>query len=250
MPSVSAVIPVMNEMKNISPIIRRLEQIPEICRPREVIFVDGQSTDGTLDEIERESLGHSFNIRVIEQVKKDGLVGAEILGAKEASSDYVVILDGDMQHPPEFIKDLWEHTDNADVIIASRYMENGTVDRDALRGIISRGAVTLAHILIPVSRRVMDPISGFFMARKDLFDHLKFMNGGYETLLFVLAWNPGVRTAEVPYRFNSRKSGESKVVDKTGKFLFNFIRQSLYCRKVCAKLEYFEKVMGAPHSIK
>lgn len=250
MPSVTAVIPVMNEMKNISPLIGRLELIPKNCRPREVIFVDGQSTDGTLGEIEKESLGHSFTVRVVKQTEKDGLVGAEVMGAKEASSDFVVILDGDMQHPPEFIKDMWEQTGNADVIIASRYMESGIAERDPLRGIISRGAVILAHLLIPASRRVMDPISGFFMAKRELFDHLVFLDGGYETLLFVLAWNPGVRTIEVPYRFKSRNSGKSKVVDKTGRFVLNFVRQSLYCRKVSASIAYFEKIVRPPHSIK
>lgn len=250
MSSISAVIPVMNERSNISAILGRLALMPENCRPAEVIFVDGQSTDGTLEEIEKERPLYSFSVRVVMQTEKDGLVGAELLGAREATSDYVVILDGDMQHPPEIIKDMWENAANADIIVASRYAEGGTAYRAPFRGVISRGAVTLAHILIPASRKVMDPISGFFMARKYLLDHVEFMKGGYETLLFVLAENPGASTAEVPYRFTERKSGESKIVDRTGKFLVNFIRQSFYCRKASANTALFTEKVPSPQTIK
>lgn len=250
MPSVSAVIPVMNESNNIRPILRKLDLIPEKCGLREVIFVDGQSTDETLEEIEREKSLHRFSVGVIMQKERDGLVGAELLGARGASSDYVVILDGDMQHPPEVIEDMWKQAGKTDIIVASRYTEGGMADRDPFRGIISRGAVTLAHMMIPASRRMKDPISGFFMARKYLFDRVAFIRGGYETLLFLLAWNPGASTVEVPYRFAERESGESKIVDRTGKFLVNFMRQSFYCRRASASITYVKKKVDSAQSVK
>ncbi len=250
MPSISVVIPVINEGANISPILRRLDLISKKCGLREVIFVDGQSTDETLDEIGKEQSLHGFTIEVIDQKERDGLVGAEMLGARAASSDYVAILDGDMQHPPELLVDMWEKAGNADLIVASRYMKGGTAERDPFRGVISRGAVALAHMLIPASRRLKDPISGFFMARRYLFDRVSFMKGGYETLLFVLASNPKVSTIEVPYRFAERKTGESKIVDRTGRFIVNFVRQSFYCRKASAEIAYFRKEPNAPQTVK
>lgn len=250
MPSISAVIPVVNERDNISPILKRLDLLPEKCNLKEIIFVDGQSKDGTIEEIEKEKSLHGFTVRVKVQREKDGIVGAELLGAREASSDFVVILDGDMQHPPEIIEAMWEQAENADIIVASRYIRGGITDREPFRGVISRGAVALAHLIIPTSRKVMDPISGFFMARRYLFDHVRFIRSGYETLLFVLAWNPEASIAEVPYRFTERKSGESKIVDKTGKFIINFAKQSLYCRRVSANIAYFKGKVRTPQTVK
>lgn len=248
MSTVSAIIPVMNECGNVSPILRRLDLIAGKCNLKEVIFVDGQSTDGTMEEIEKERSVHSFNVRAIMQEKRDGLVGAEILGARKATSDYVVILDGDMQHPPEIIADMWKRTGDTDIIVGSRYTEGGIVDRKPFRGVISRGAVALAHLLIPASRGLKDPISGFFMARKYLFDHISFISGGYETLLFILAWNPDASTSEVPYKFCERESGMSKIVDKTGRFLVNFVKQSFYCRKASAVSARLASKVGEPES--
>lgn len=250
MPNISVVIPVLNEKYNVFPILSKLDSISNGCNLEEVIFVDGQSTDGTLDEINRVSSGHRFIVRTIIQKEKDGLVAGEVLGAREASAEYVVMLDGDMQHPPELIRDMLENSEGADIIVASRYTKGGTAERLPLRGIISRIAVTLAHILIPASRKILDPTSGFFMARKYLFDNLEFIKMGYETLLFILAWHPEAIAKEVPYAFIERRSGKSKIVDRTGRFILNFIKQSIYCRKVSTKSIYYEKEVQTQETIR
>lgn len=243
MHSISVVVPVLNERENVCPpLLRRIDSVAKDAPVVEVIFVDGGSTDGTIEEIERQSGRHLFSVRTVMQRARLGLVHAELLGgAREArGGEYVTILDGDLQHPPEYIVDMSRYLGAYDVIVASRYVKGGGARRDPVRGgIISRTAVLICHTILPVSKRIRDPISGFFTARREMFAGIDFMPGSYETLLYVLAYNPLCTVKEVPYTFVEReRGGSSKIVGRGGlSFVKNYMGgQNLFLRKASRRI--------------
>ncbi|GGM66576.1 hypothetical protein GCM10007108_00960 [Thermogymnomonas acidicola] len=236
MHSISVVVPVLNERENVCPLLRRIDSVAKDAPVVEVIFVDGGSTDGTIEEIERQSGRHLFSVRTVMQRARLGLVHAELLGAREARGEYVTILDGDLQHPPEYIVDMSRYLGAYDVIVASRYVKGGGARRDPVRGIISRTAVLICHTILPVSKRIRDPISGFFTARREMFAGIDFMPGSYETLLYVLAYNPLCTVKEVPYTFVERERGSSKIVGRGLSFVKNYMGQNLFLRKASRRI--------------
>jgi len=97
-PSVSIIIPCRNEQGNILPAVKRL---PEICNDIEIIFVEGHSSDGTKDEIERVIRLHpEYNIKLLIQ-EGNGKGDAVRKGFQEAGGEVLMILDADLTVPPE-----------------------------------------------------------------------------------------------------------------------------------------------------
>jgi len=205
------VIPTYNEAQNVKELIPRIESSLKGL-PHEIIIVDDGSPDGTADVAE--SLGRRYgNIRVLRRPKKMGLASAIADGLKIAKGEIVAIMDADLQHPPELLsKMLRTIRVGYDLVIASRYVGGGRVEGwSPLRRLISRGATILAHLLLPETRGIRDPLSGYFMVRRNAIEGIELSLIGYKLLLEVLVKRKGIRIVEVPYTFRPRKRGESKL---------------------------------------
>jgi len=212
-PNVSIIIPTYNERDNLPVLIKRIDNsLNSAGYTYEVIVVDDSSPDGTA-EIAKE-LSLTYPIKVIVREGKRGLSSAVLEGLNHSSSEFVVVMDADLQHPPEVIPSLLSKAleEGCDIVIASRYIKGGSVGEWSLiRKMISKGATYLARLLLPRVRVVSDPMSGFFLFRKGLLDSVKLDPKGFKILLEVLARTDYNKVCEVPYVFSKRLKGESKL---------------------------------------
>ena len=141
-----------------------------------------------------------------------GLSGAVVVGIEATTGDWVLVMDGDLQHPPEDVPRLVQIAAGADVVVASRYRAGG--DAAGLSGlrrrVMSSGATRLAQLVFPTRlRRCSDPMTGFFAVRREALDVSALRPDGFKILLEILA-RQRLRVVEVPFTFAERFSGGSK----------------------------------------
>jgi glycosyltransferase involved in cell wall biosynthesis len=187
------------------------------------VFVDDSDDDTPARVREVAEQSRSVNIRLIHRVKKDrkgGLGGAVVAGFRSASTPWLAVMDGDLQHPPELLAQLLDtaQTTGADVVVASRYLDGG--DGSALGGTrlrLSHSATKVARILFPHRlNAVTDPMSGFFVVRADAIDLDLLQPDGVKILVEILLRGRPLSVAEVGYRFGHRASGSSKASAREG----------------------------------
>lgn len=207
------VVPTLNERGNIDSLLAGIEKAMGKLR-WELIFVDDASTDGTPERI-YEIAQLDRRIRLIRRFGRRGLASAVLEGALASTTPVVAVIDADLQHDetilPKLVRPLLKG--EADVAVGTRYSDGGSTegwDKDRLR--ISRAATWAARRLLRTD--CSDPMSGLFAMRREalLAAYPRLSSVGYKILLDVLASSPtALRVAEVPYRFGTRLSGESKL---------------------------------------
>jgi dolichol-phosphate mannosyltransferase len=212
---VSIVVPTYNEAGNVAELVDRLRSAMPVDVSFEVVFVD-DSTDETPQVISTVARSHDTPISLLHRDEPTGgLGGAVVEGLRRARGEWIVIMDGDLQHPPELIPALLSATraSEADLVVATRYAAGGSNDglSSSARHLISRLFTVLARLLFPrLLRDVSDPMSGFFLLHANAADLTLLKPLGYKILLeFVVRTRPR-RIVEIPYRFHERFSGESK----------------------------------------
>jgi len=174
----------------------------------EIVIVDDHSPDGTGEIADR--LAQSRRVRVIHRAGKLGLGTAVVEGFKVASADVVGVMDADFSHPPSLVPRLFEalRSERADVVVASRYVPGGsTPSWPVRRRLLSRFACLLARPLSPIR----DAASGFFLIRADIARSVTIKAGGFKICLELLVRAWPTRLIELPYRFDDREQGESKM---------------------------------------
>lgn len=219
--AVTIIIPTFNESGNVRELLRRLTDSVPSRLPCEVVFVD-DSTDDTPDVIRSAAQDCPFPVTLLHrETPVGGLGGAVVEGIKSAGSDWIVVMDADLQHPPALVPELVAagERSGADLVVASRYIRGGS--RAGLAGgyriAVSRGATWLTKGLFPGRLRgISDPMSGFFAIRRHVVtaDVLKPL--GYKILLELAVRCRPEKVAEVPFVFQDRFAGESKSTAKEG----------------------------------
>jgi dolichol-phosphate mannosyltransferase len=207
---ISIVIPTYNEKDNIIPLVERLSKTLA-DRNFEILLVDDNSKDGTVDMAA--SMAEKFPVKVMVRTKERGLATAVLHGIKYAQGNIIGVMDADLQHPPEINAALLKALDEgADMAIGSRYVPGGGVPNwGLLRRIISKGASSLAHIFLPSIRKIHDPMSGFYMFKREAMGNAAFKPIGYKILLEMLVMGNFKNVVEVPFIFEDRSSGRSKM---------------------------------------
>ena len=214
----SLVVPTYNESGNIKKIVRILSNLLDQALPGcyELIIVDDDSPDRTW-EIAHTMMPEYPHLRVMRRQTERGLSTAVIRGWQAARGDFLGVIDGDLQHPPDVLLKLLSKLDQgADLAIASRHVEEGGVsDWSVIRRFLSRGAQMLGLVILPRAiSRVSDPMSGYFMVRRSAIAEQQLQPLGYKILIEVLGRGDIKRIAEVGYIFQEREAGESKVTWK------------------------------------
>jgi len=209
-PELSLIVPTYNEADNIAALASRVHDALALHCRYELIVVDDDSPDGTADLAR--SLDSKYPIKVIVRHKERGLATAVLEGFRHASGEILGVIDADLQHPPEMIPNLLPHVRNgADAVVASRYEPGGGTEKWTWqRQLVSKGARTLAHILLPSSKKSTDPLSGFFLFKRQAMDGIELRPIGYKILLEILVRGRVGKVASVPYTFTGREAGESK----------------------------------------
>jgi len=203
------VVPTFNERDRLAELIGAL--FGEASRARialEVVIVDDNSPDGTgalADE-----LATSRPIQVIHRPGKLGLGTAVVAGFAVASAETVGVMDADFSHPPALVPDMLAvfRATAADALVASRYIPGGsTPNWPFKRRLLSRVGCLLARPLSPIR----DAASGFFLIRRSIARGVTIQAGGFKICLELIVRGHPPMLVEMPYRFDDRELGESKM---------------------------------------
>lgn len=210
---VSIVVPCYNETDNVVPLVTALNAALK-NRNWEVIFVDDNSPDGTINVV-RQLAQQDARVRGLLRIGRKGLSSAVIEGILASSAPIVAVMDGDLQHDEACLPAMLDAIENEhyDVAVASRHVEGG--DSAGLsnkwRHFLSEQGIRLAKSLsVPVN----DPMSGFFAVRRDWFGSVapNLTGRGFKILMEMLLAAPKpVKVKEVPMVFRDRLHGESKL---------------------------------------
>jgi dolichol-phosphate mannosyltransferase len=206
--SVSIIVPTLNEEENILPLV---SEITACAVPfREILFVDDHSTDATREKIR--ALAGRHPIRLIEQDGADqGLAGAIMSGARAAHGEILLVMDADLSHPPDRIKDLVTlvFTGSADLVVGSRYVKGGsTPGWPVWRRVVSRAGAALAQPLTGLN----DSMCGFFAIGRSRLLELEPQTSGFKIVFETMLRARGtLRVHEIPIAFRERTRGKSKM---------------------------------------
>jgi dolichol-phosphate mannosyltransferase len=209
----SVIIPTFNERDNVTKLFQRLETALA-GKAWEAVFVDDNSPDGTWDVV-RGLAAQDSRVRCIRRIGRRGLSGACIEGILASSAPCAAVIDADLQHDETQLPVMLAllQGGSVDLVVGSRYIEGGSADS------FNRQRAGASALATEVARRVLrvkiaDPMSGFFMIRRDRFEQLapQLSTQGFKILLDVVATARGtLRIKEIPYTFGSRLHGESKL---------------------------------------
>ena len=213
-PMLTVVVPCYNERPNVAPLVAKLDAAL-FGIAWEAVFVDDNSPDGTTAEVRRIAQTDP-RVRCIRRIGRRGLSSAVIEGALSSSAQFVAVIDGDLQHEETKLPDMLAalRSEKYDLAVGSRHLEGG--DDSGLpsrwRHVLSNGGIRLAQLFLPI--RLSDPMSGFFMLPRPLFEQLAttLTGQGFKILLDLALSSPApLRVIEIPCVFHERVAGESKL---------------------------------------
>ena len=222
----TVIVPTFNEAPNVAELVRRTAAALQGIHA-EILFVD-DSRDETPEAIRTAAAGSTVPVRMIHRDDPvGGLSGAVIEGLRASTAEHCVVMDGELQHPPELIPELLANLreDDVDTVVASRYCgEGGSADglSGGVRRFVSTASTRLAKGLFP--RRLQhcsDPMTGFFGFRRAAVQPARLRPTGFKILLEILARHR-LRVVEIPFVFGERFAGQSKASFTEGT---RFLRQ-------------------------
>jgi dolichol-phosphate mannosyltransferase len=210
----TVVAPTFNERANIARLVEKLDAtLAGVAW--EVIFVDDNSPDGTAALV-KEIAARDARVRCLRRVGRRGLAGAVTEGALASAAPFVAVIDADMQHDETLLPRMLDvlRAGAADLVVGSRYLDAAGLDQGLSRArkLGSQAATALGRKALKAD--VSDPVSGFFMLRREVVDRVaaKLEPAGFKILFDIIAsQDEPLRIAELPYAFAAREAGESKL---------------------------------------
>jgi len=208
-PWISVLIPTLNEGGNIGALIDALLAQPALAGRIEIVVADDGSSDSTHDEVLARA--EWAPVRLLQHTGIPDLAASVLEAGRIARGKFCVVMDADGSHPVEAVARLVQPLEkgDADVVIGSRHVTGAAIAAwPRWRRLLSRAAALLAWPLT----RVRDPMSGFFATSRERLASLPPLQAGYKVLLEVLVRTlPRPRVQEVPFEFNNRDRGSSKM---------------------------------------
>ena len=210
-PQISVILPTLNEAANLPLVIPRIVEALA-GRSIEILIVDDASTDTTPQVCAELAAKYPLTLQVRTQ-PKDGLSGAVLYGISVAKGEFIVVMDADLQHPPDKLPELLAPLERgeADFVLGSRYVPGGSTQESwgPLRRINSRAATFLAR---PFAGRTHDPMSGFFALKRETYERAERLTPlGYKVGLELMCKCRVRNVREIPIHFSSRAHGQSKL---------------------------------------
>eukprot|EP00124_Ichthyophonus_hoferi_P004190 Ihof_evm4s433 gene=Ihof_evmTU4s433 len=212
----SVIVPAYKEQPNLYPLCEKVfAATRKASIDVEIIVVDDDSNDGSIQTVkELKQKGYNISIHVRKGIK--GLSTAVLTGFSLAKNQVMLVMDADLQHPPQFVPSLLEPLFNgsATFSLGSRNVAGGGISKDwsMARRMISHTATLLALPLVQVT----DPMSGFFAIHNISYQATKNLNPlGFKIALELLVKSENLSVIEIPFTFVSRMQGESKLKLKT-----------------------------------
>lgn len=207
----SIIVPTYNEKENLPLLLAQIDSAIKTATPYEVVVVD-DSTDDT--PILLASLAKTNeNLRYLHREGKSGLASAVVCGFEMAKGDVLAVMDADLQHPPALLPRMYAIIEQGtDVVLPSRYIGGGGSEGlSPIRLLASKSAKMAGGLLLKSMRNISDPMSGFFMFRRAVIDGVTLRPTGWKILMEVLTMGNYSSVVEIPYAFDKRHAGESKL---------------------------------------
>ena len=240
---ISIIIPTYNESQNILQILKSIKDNLPKNFVTQAIVVDDNSPDGTgklvEDYLKNIKKMADYTIEIIHRKAKDGLSSAILKGIQHAKGDTIVVMDCDFSHPPQIIPKLIESIKKYqyDIVVASRYIKGGKIQGWSLkRKTMSKFATLIAKKGLGINTH--DPMSGFFAFKRNIIKGLNIDAIGYKFLLEILVKTKNVSIKEIPYTFQNRELGSSKLSIRT---IFDYYRSVWKLYRYGKPLEKQEK---------
>ena len=240
---ISIIIPTYNESQNILQILKSIKDNLPKNFVTQTIVVDDNSPDGTgklvEDYLKNIKKMADYTIEIIHRKAKDGLSSAILKGIQHAKGDTIVVMDCDFSHPPHIIPKLIESIKKYqyDIVVASRYIKGGKIQGWSLkRKTMSKFATLIAKKGLGINTH--DPMSGFFAFKRNIIKGLNIDAIGYKFLLEILVKTKDVSIKEIPYTFQNRELGSSKLSIRT---IFDYYRSVWKLYRYGKPLEKQEK---------
>ena len=226
---ISIVIPVFNESEHLPNLLERIIKVG-FDDQFEIIVVDDSYDD--LTQKSAEPYKNKCTLQVIRRGKRLGLSSAVIKGFENASGNFLICMDGDGSHPPEVISELVKFLKNSEkMVVASRHVPGGgsSTEWSIIRKLISK----ICTVLVRPITKIKDPMSGFFAISREFFETVR---GDLKPLSYKIGLEIAVKgnlksIKEVPFKFEERKAGSSKVnISVILGMIYHFFL--LYCWKI------------------
>ena len=217
----TVVVPTFNEGKNIKNLVKQIDAALKDI-DYEILFVD-DSKDNTPDIIRKVAKEYP-SVRMEHRENESGLATAVLKGFGMAKGEYIACMDADLQHPPIILKYMYKAMKaGADLCIPSRFISGG--DDGGLnwyRKFVSGTARKIGQFMLPCLRKISDPTSGLFMFRREVIEQADLQPIGWKIMVEVLAMGTYSKIIEIPYKFQQRTAGESKL---SGKVTMEYLKQ-------------------------
>ena len=231
MERLSVVVPTFNEKGNVENLVQQVGAALEGI-DYEIVFVDDSTdeTPGVLEKLSKENP----HVRYEHRVGETGLATAVIRGFRIAEGSILACMDADLQHPPKILRPMYAAVlSGSDFCIPSRFIPGGSDGGlNLYRKFVSGTARWMGKIALPCLRKVSDPTSGLFMFRKECIENADLQPVGWKIMVEVLAMSEYETIIEIPYSFQDRESGESKL---SGKVTMQYIEQLFKLMKRATK---------------
>src|SRR3984885_12775922 len=221
---ISVILPVANEAENLRTLLPRLTALLDREHiTHEIVVIDGNSTDGT-----RETAA-ALGARVVSE-RRRGYAGAMETGIAEARGDYVLTLDADQSHDPDFVVKMWRARKRADIVVASRYVLGGVAYSDFIRRSTSWFLNQALRRILSIP--VLDMSSGYRLYRREVFAELELTSSNFEVQeeMLVKSYASGFGGVEVPFTFFP--GGPGRPHAKLFSFGWKIFRSSLSLWKI------------------
>ena len=221
-PELTIVAPTRNEQAVIGAFIDALGEALSGIHA-ELIVVD-DSDDATPEVVTERAVDSKLKIALIHRApgeREGGLGGAVVAGIAAARAPWVCVMDVDLQHPPAAIATLRAQAEAAqsDLVVASRFRRGGSIaGLSAARTFVSRSLVALARVAFPFRlREISDPLTGFFLVRRDALDLAALRPNGFKILLEILVALAQARSVRSRVRLRGAAGGREQGLDTGGR---------------------------------
>ncbi|MCX7781259.1 MAG: glycosyltransferase family 2 protein [Negativicutes bacterium] len=231
--NLTIIIPTYNERENVAAIVKRLQCVmsEHVSVRYEVLFID-DSTDDTPARLEALAKEHP-EVRYIHRSGERGLASAVVKGFEAAKGEQMIVMDADLQHPPELIPLILKRLSEADIVIPSRFIDGGTDGGlNQFRKFVSWTARTIGRLSIMRLRDISDCTGGYFGLNRNVIEGVALNPVGWKILMEVLVKGNYRTVHEIPYAFVARDAGQSKM---------NVKEQWNYLRHIVKLVSYSEE---------
>lgn len=221
----SIIVPTYNEKENVLTLAERLQNIlQDGDYTYEILFVD-DSHDNT-PTILAELSQNRPEVRYIHREDARGLASAVVAGFRAARGQYLIVMDADLQHPPELIPLIVKRLAQADIVIPSRFIAGGSDGGlNPFRKLVSWGARVIGQLALKKLRHISDCTSGFFGLNRKVITGAELDPIGWKILIEVLAKGRYTTVHEIPYSFLMRQAGQSKMsLTEQGNYLRHILK--------------------------